>query len=133
MIGTKGTMAMKLAAHHSSFSVSDAERSKAFYGGVLGLPEKQRPPHLNFPGAWYIAGPCEVHLIQTPPGVVVDTPPPELNPMARHMAFAIEDYAEGVAHFRAHGIDVLEAGPERGQFWVQDPDGHILEFIVPRG
>ena len=97
--------------------------------------EKPRPPQLvaMFPGAWYQAGPCEVHLIQYPESMDVGSPPPTLNPMARHAAFAIADYAATVAALKTHGIEVLETNAEVGQMWVRDPDGHIIELIVDRG
>jgi glyoxylase I family protein len=127
-------MPIVLAAHHTSFPVRDVERSRAFYGGVLGLVEKPRPPQLAamFPGAWYQAGACEVHLIQYPESMDVGMPPPALNPMARHAAFAIADYEAVLAELKARGITVLETNAEIGQMWVRDPDGHIIELIVDR-
>jgi catechol 2,3-dioxygenase-like lactoylglutathione lyase family enzyme len=127
-------MPIALAAHHMSFPVRDVERSRAFYGTVLGLVEKPRPPQLvaMFPGAWYQAGACEVHLIQYPDTMDVGTPPPSLNPMARHAAFAIVDYRATLAHLKTHGIAVLETNDDVGQMWVRDPDGHIIELIVDR-
>jgi glyoxylase I family protein len=127
-------MPIALAAHHMSFPVRDVERSRVFYGTVLGLAEKPRPPQLAamFPGAWYQAGACEVHLIQYPDTMDVGTPPPTLNPMARHAAFAVADYQATLAYLHAHGIAVLETNPEVGQMWVRDPDGHIIELIVER-
>jgi len=125
-------MAVRVTAHHTSFPVRDLARSRAFYEGVLGLKEKPRPPQLTFPGAWYQAGACEVHLIQVAEGLDVGAPAPALNPLARHEAFAVSDYAETVAHLKAHGLEVLEAGAEAGQMWVRDPDGHIIELIVDR-
>jgi glyoxylase I family protein len=121
-------------AHHLSFPVRDVERSRAFYGDVLGLAEKPRPPQIvaMFPGAWYQAGACEVHLIQCPAGMDVGTPPPTLNPMARHAAFAVADYAATLAHLKAHAVVVLETSSEVGQMWVRDPDGHVIELIVDR-
>src|SRR6267378_3392189 len=107
-------MPIVLGAHHMSFPVRDVERSRVFYGTVLGLVEKPRPPQLAamFPGAWYQAGACEVHLIQYPETMDVGTPPPALNPMARHAAFAVADYAATVAHLTEHGIPVLETSTE---------------------
>ncbi len=133
-LGHPWAMPIALAAHHTSFPVRDVERSRAFYGGVLGLVEKPRPPALAamFPGAWYEAGPCEVHLIQCPESMDIGAPPPTLNPMARHAAFAIADYAATVAELRARGIAVLETNADVGQMWVRDPDGHVIELIVDR-
>jgi glyoxylase I family protein len=128
-------MPLALKAHHMSFPVRDVARSRAFYAGVLGLEEKPRPPALQsmFPGAWYQAGACEVHLIQYPADMDVGAPPPTLNPMARHAAFAIADYEATLAHLKAHGLTVFETNTEVGQMWVRDPDGHIIELIVARG
>jgi glyoxylase I family protein len=122
---------IRVRAHHTSFAIKDLERSKAFYGGVLGLSEIQRP-NFGFPGAWYQAGACQVHLIQIPEGFDAGEPPPALNPMADHAAFGIDDYAETVAHLKSHGLEVLETGAEIGQMWVKDPDRHIIELIVDR-
>jgi catechol 2,3-dioxygenase-like lactoylglutathione lyase family enzyme len=49
--------------------------------------------------------------------------------MAGHAAFAIDDYASALEQLRGAGVQVLEAGAGRGQMWVQDPDGNVLEFI----
>ena len=124
-------MGIRVRAHHTSFAIKDLARSKAFYGGVLGLAEVARP-NFGFPGAWYQAGTCQVHLIQIPEGFDAGQTPPALNPMADHAAFGIDDYAETAAHLKAHGLEVLEAGSEIGQMWVKDPDGHIIELIVDR-
>jgi len=124
-------MALKLRMHHTSLPVSDLERSRAFYEGVLELRQKPRPD-FGFPGVWYEAGNCEVHLIQTVPGVDVGAAPPSLNPMARHAAFGVDDYGETLTHLKAKGLEVLETSEAQGQMWVRDPDGHIIELIVDR-
>jgi catechol 2,3-dioxygenase-like lactoylglutathione lyase family enzyme len=120
-----------IGAHHTSFPVRDLARARRFYEGVLGLEQIPRP-ELGVPGVWYRAGACEVHLIQTPDGLDLGTPAPSLNPMARHAAFAVRDYGEALAALRAEGLEVIETGPERGQLWVRDPDGHIIELIEPK-
>lgn len=123
-------MGIQAAAHHMSFPVSDLERSRAFYEGVLGLETIPRPDMGALRGVWYAAGPCEVHLIETPAGADVGPTPPSLNPMARHAAFAVADYDETLAHLQAHALEVVESR-RAGQMWVRDPDGHIIELIVP--
>lgn len=40
---------------HASFLIRDADRARAFYGGILGWPEDARPD-LGFPGVWYRVG-----------------------------------------------------------------------------
>ena len=125
-------MALRLEAHHMSFPVTNLARSRAFYEGVLGLVEIPRPAGLGIPGVWYRAGACEVHLIETPPGVDVGAPAPTLTPLARHAAFAVDDYEATLKHLREQLTEVLATSPKLGQIWVRDPDGHVLEFIVPR-
>ena len=116
--------------HHASLHVRDIERARRFYGDVLGLEEIERP-NFPFPGAWYRAGDAQLHLIVTPPGLDVGTRPADVNPMAPHTAFAIEDYDAVRAYFQSRGIEVLEAGAAIGQMWVRDPDGNIVELIAP--
>ena len=117
--------------HHISFAVKDLERSRAFYKDLLGLTRIPRPD-FGIPGYWLRAGNTEVHLIATPPGLDTGRGPDKLSPLANHQAFAITDYAAARDAFCAHGIEVMEMAPDRGQFWVRDPDANILEFIVQR-
>lgn len=119
-------------SHHTSFPVRDVELSRNFYEGVLGLVRLPRPD-FGIPGMWLRAGEGEVHLIEVADGDDVGTTPGSCNPMARHAAFAVDDYVETVAHLKAHGLEVFETTPAVGQCWVQDPDGHVIELLVPGG
>jgi catechol 2,3-dioxygenase-like lactoylglutathione lyase family enzyme len=116
--------------HHVSFAVSDLERSRRFYEDVLELESIPRP-EMGLAGAWYRAGDGEVHLIATPPGADVGATPSRLTPLANHSAFAIDDYAKTLDRLKARGAEVLETDARRGQMWVRDPDGNVLELIVP--
>jgi len=100
-----------------------------FYGGVLGLEPIERPS-LPFPGAWYRAGRCEVHLIVPFEGTDLGSAPSQINPFAVHTAFAVDDYSAVLERIKAEGIAVLETTPEMGQMWVQDPDGNVIELIA---
>ena len=115
--------------HHVSFAVSDLERSRQFYEGVLELEPIPRP-ELGIPGMWYRAGASEVHLIATPPGTHVGSAPERLTPLANHSAFAIDDYDTTLSLLKARSVEVLETNADRGQLWVRDPDGNVLELIV---
>jgi catechol 2,3-dioxygenase-like lactoylglutathione lyase family enzyme len=123
-------MAIKISAHHMSFPVSDLDRSRAFYENVLGLNPIPRPDLGRLRGIWYAAGDCEVHLIETPAGADVGETPPSLNPLARHAAFAIEDYEDALSQLRDQNFEIVE-NRKAGQMWICDPDGHIIELIVP--
>jgi catechol 2,3-dioxygenase-like lactoylglutathione lyase family enzyme len=115
--------------HHVSFAVSDLERSRRFYEDVLELEPIPRP-EMGLAGIWYRVGAAEVHLIVTPPGANVGTAPDRLTPLANHSAFAIDDYGATLARLKARLAEVLETSAERGQLWVRDPDGNVLELIV---
>jgi len=117
------------SVHHISFSVSDLERSRRFYEDVLGLAEIPRPD-LGLPGAWYRAGDSEVHLIARPPGAEVGSPPDSLSPLANHQAFGIDDYEKCLEQLNTQGVEVLSTSPERGQMWIRDPDGNVIELIA---
>ncbi len=119
-------------AHHVSFSVAEIDRSRAFYGDLLGLPEIERPD-FGFPGAWYQAGDVQVHLIQAPQGAPTGTPPAGISPVANHAAFEIEDYTAVAQTLRDRGIPLVETGAEVGQMFLQDPDGNVIELIQPGG
>ena len=118
--------------NHISFAVRDLERSRAFYEGVLGLETIPRPD-FGIPGAWYQAGDVQLHLIVPPDGVEVDAPPEKLTPLAGHLAFQVESYNDVCSALEAEGIAVLPTHEKVGQLFVQDPDGHVIELIVPGG
>ncbi len=125
---TKGT-------HHVSLTVDDIDAATRFYGELLGLPEIERPD-FGFPGAWYQAGPVQLHLIQTPEsmrGQAGGTTGGNGNPIANHIAFEIEDYAGTKARLEAEGIEVTAFGENVGQMFVSDPHGNTIEFIAPGG
>jgi glyoxylase I family protein len=121
-------------ANHFSLNVRDLEASRAFYGDLLGLPEIDRPD-LGFPGEWYQAGSVQLHLIGIPPGFEGDlgSPPPTLTPLANHLAFEIDDYEAVKVKLEEAGHKVIGLGVESGQLFMQDPDGHVIEFIRPGG
>lgn len=116
--------------HHLSFTVTDLERARAFYEGILGLDRIARPD-LGIPGIWYGAGNAEIHLIELPGGTGAGKPPEKLTPLANHNAFAIDDYRRVLDFLKSREVEVLETTPERGQMWIRDPDGNVFELIAP--
>lgn len=123
-------MSLDCSAHHTSFPVRDLERSREFYADVLGLVEIERPDIFGLAGAWFDAGPCQVHLIEVPPDADLGSPPPVCDPRARHAAFAVDDYQTTVDFLVSRGLEVFTTSADFGQCWVQDPDGHVIELIV---
>lgn len=126
-------MTLPLALHHVSLSVHDLDRSLAFWEGTLGLGRLPRPD-MGVEGVWLGIGDAQVHLIVFDPRRGdVGTTPGSINPAAAHVAFAVDDYTGTVTRLRAAGLEVLETSAARGQCWVRDPDGHVVEFIQPGG
>ncbi|MFP8881715.1 MAG: VOC family protein [Myxococcota bacterium] len=115
------------SVHHLSFTVTDLERSRAFYEGIMGLETVPRP-EFGIDGVWYSAGNAQIHLIELTGREKPDT---KLSPLANHNAFAIDDYQKILDQLKNHGVEVLETTPEQGQMWISDPDGNIIELIAP--
>jgi glyoxylase I family protein len=114
--------------HHVAVTVTDLDRAKRFYGGVLGLNEIARPA-FPFDGAWYQVGDRDIHLI-----VVAD---PALNSgrkldMANnHLALRVTNFRDARAHLESSGCPMrVSIGGPTGfpQIHVMDPDGNIVEI-----
>jgi len=112
---------------HASMLISDLERSRRFYNGVLGLKEKPRPA-FDFPGAWYDLGECELHLIVTRETL----PPAEARPSRDfHVSFLIDDYEATKRALLNAGVPFREGSSGLAQIFVRDPDGNLIE-LQPR-
>ena len=115
--------------HHIGITVTDLERAKAFYGGILGLPELPRPP-FDFGGAWYQLGDRTLHLIVHPPTKTLRGTR-EIDPRDGHLAIRVRSYDDTLQHLRSHGIECV-ASPRNltpwAQIYVTDPDGNVVEF-----
>jgi len=67
---------------HAAFLVKDVERSRRFYGQVLGMEEVPRPSNFTFPGAWFRKGRAEIHLIgEAEPGRAAQVQPGGIAPV----------------------------------------------------
>src|SRR5689334_23896657 len=120
--------------HHVSVCVTDLERSRQFYGEVLGLRELPRPD-LGFPGAWYeVGGSQQLHLL-VHPASKTRRGTTEIDGRDGHFAFRVSSYEETLAQLRTHGVALFELGPNAtpwAQIFVTDPDGNVIEFNVER-
>jgi catechol 2,3-dioxygenase-like lactoylglutathione lyase family enzyme len=125
--------------HHVSITVTDLERSRAFYRDVLRLREIERP-NFGFPGAWFQVGESQhIHLIVHDGATFrgqrgIDT-------RDGHFALRVSSYREAVEYLRSQGFH--EEGGELDPFkmrlqphatagfpqiYVLDPDRHVIEI-----
>ena len=115
---------------HVSLSVDDFESVRPFYEEILGLERDESRPGFGIPGAWYVLGASQIHIIQKPDGVDVGAKAPKLTPVAAHVALRIDDYDEALAYLKSKGLEVLETSADNGQLWVNDPSGNVIELTA---
>jgi catechol 2,3-dioxygenase-like lactoylglutathione lyase family enzyme len=99
--------------------------ARAFYGALLGIPEREKPPDLaRRGGAWFENGAIKIHL-----GVEADFRPAR----KAHPALLVRDLRRLVERFGAAGVAVID-DPLDGfdRVYVDDPFGNRLELMEPR-
>jgi catechol 2,3-dioxygenase-like lactoylglutathione lyase family enzyme len=104
--------------------IDGVERARAFYGGVLGLREVQRPPeNAARPGIWYAMGDTELH-VQARDAMAA--------PGDRHPAFAVDDIDAWRSRFGEHNVTVIDLPTLYGRvrFNVRDPFGNLIELTT---
>jgi glyoxylase I family protein len=128
-----------MAFHHFQVTVADLERSRAFYGGFLGLPELKRP-EFPFPGAWFaLTGGQELHIVRVPNPNWRE--PRVMEIFETHIALRVESFRAAIEKLHAAGFHedlpdehplkiVIERYPPTGypQVYFFDPDRHLLEW-----
>ena len=107
---------------HVSVLITDLERSRRFYGGILGLREIPKPRTFTFSVLWFDLGSGQLHLLLKPRADAVSP---------RHFALRVADIDAARHHFRAHGVAVEETVliPGADRFFVADPDANRIEII----
>lgn len=126
-----------LGLQHVSIVVTDMEKSRHFYGNVLGMRPLQ-PPGAPTTVAWFEAAGTEIHLILHQPGYNEPTIPqsaPSINDGgATHLAFAVNSIAATIQQLAETGTEIICGPRPRGdgveQVYVQDPDGYLIELFV---
>ncbi len=113
---------------HASLLVNDVACARQFYAGILGLIEDQSRPDLGYPGAWFLIGVQQIHLLQLP------NPDPISNRPAhggrdRHIAFAVASLQNLQRRLEAAAITYTLSRSGRRALFCRDPDGNALEFV----
>ncbi|XQY93018.1 VOC family protein [Metabacillus sp. HB246100] len=117
--------------HHVSLAVTNLEKSKYFYGDILGFQEIVRP-NFGFPGAWYQIGHQQVHLIQYEDAQTFRESD-ELNSRDGHFAVRVKDYDQTLAYLKEKGVTIKENPRSKSgfaQIFCMDPDQNLIEFNV---
>jgi catechol 2,3-dioxygenase-like lactoylglutathione lyase family enzyme len=97
--------------------------ARAFYAGLLGIPEVKKPSHLaERGGCWFELGALKVHL-----GVDTDFRPAR----KAHPAFIVTDLDRLAEALRAAGCTLSDDAPLEGyrRTFVDDPFGNRIELI----
>jgi catechol 2,3-dioxygenase-like lactoylglutathione lyase family enzyme len=127
---------------HVSFLVKDVDRSRRFYGQVLGLREIPRTSSANNLGAWLTNDEhsFEVHLIgEAEAGRVAQTHTRyHRDEMATgqgsHPAFEVENLEATIQHLRTLNVEIVGGPRPRGdgvqQVFICDPDDSLIELFV---
>jgi catechol 2,3-dioxygenase-like lactoylglutathione lyase family enzyme len=99
--------------------------ARAFYAGLLGIPEVPKPANLvGRGGCWFARGSLKVHL-----GVEADFAPAR----KAHPAFIVEDLAALLSTLMNRGYAVTRDAPLEGyrRVYVHDPFGNRIELMEP--
>jgi catechol 2,3-dioxygenase-like lactoylglutathione lyase family enzyme len=112
---------------HLQINVTDLDRAKQFYGGVLELEEVPRPESFDFAGAWYRIREVDLHLVVR-----------EREPVsARHFCLWVTDVREAAGKLKAGGHPISWQRsfkiPGVDRFFVFDPDDNRIEVQGPDG
>jgi catechol 2,3-dioxygenase-like lactoylglutathione lyase family enzyme len=131
---TTGGVTGIVRLHHVQVAAPPAceDAARAFYGGLLGLAELEKPPLLAIRGGcWFRVGTRELHIgvadpfqpaAKAHPALLADSPE------------ALEELAKSLA---AAGVEVRWADaaeiPGLHRFHVSDPWGNRLELVAGAG
>merc|ERR1711964_297064 len=122
------------AVNHITLIISDVEKSREFYVGLLGLTELNRPPSSKNPGAWLDMGNVQLHLVQGAHAHIEAAHSTNPDHMMNHIAFETGNFDRSKSRLEALGREfkyvkvVKAAGMVMRQIFLPDPDGHFIEI-----
>ena len=145
-----------VGADHTSFTVSNLERSLEFYVGLLGcqvlwqreitdqyfrdivgMPDAVvKAAHLAIPGTTHN---LELFEYVVPRGTTADVR--NNNPGSSHLAFYVDDLPAAYRELQAQGVRfrsapiMIDKGVNTGGYsvYMLDPDGITVELFQPKG
>ena len=99
------------------------DAARAFYGGLLGLREIEKPELLRGRGGcWFACGEQQIHI-----GVEAEFRPAK----KAHPAFVVRDLVALREILIAHAVQIVDdhSLPGMRRFFAEDPWGNRLEFL----
>lgn len=116
---------MRLEHVQLAMPAGGEDDARAFYSGLLGLPEVPKPPHLAARGGcWFEDAELKLHL-----GVDADFRPAR----KAHPALLVAGLADLLDRLRAAGVRIVDDEPLEGydRAYVDDPFGNRIELMEP--
>ncbi|MFQ5692314.1 MAG: VOC family protein [Nitrospinota bacterium] len=120
--------------HHATVTMTDPERSRAFYEGLLGFRDITPPglrERVGFPFFWFHVGNVHLHVIHNASPESRSGRDRHGPARANHIAFAVDDIGPVKARLDEAGVPYVEGTIGLKQLYVDDPDGNIVELIEP--
>ncbi len=116
--------------HHVQITIANGQEqaARAFYCGVLGLPEVEKPAALKRRGGFWLAvGDRQVHVGVEPAG--------DRGRSKAHVAYAVRGLDAWRARLAAAGVSIEEGIeiPGYRRFEFRDPFGNRVEMIESVG
>ncbi|MBX2850790.1 MAG: VOC family protein [Phycisphaeraceae bacterium] len=114
---------MRLDHIQLAMPAGEEAQANAFFGGLLGMQEVQKPePLRSRGGCWFVDGDTHLH-------VGVEEP---FSPQRKaHPAFLVEQLDDLAQRLEQAGYSIKwdAALPERKRFYTSDPFGNRIEFM----
>jgi len=104
----------------------EEDKARAFYQGLLGIPEQPKPAHLaKRGGCWFERGALKIHL-----GVEKDFHPAR----KAHPALLVDGLAALKKALADAGCRLVDDEPLEGydRVYVDDPFGNRIELMEPK-
>jgi catechol 2,3-dioxygenase-like lactoylglutathione lyase family enzyme len=121
----------RLALDHVQVAAPPGREDDArrFYGGVLGLPELEKPPVLAADGAWFALADGALNVGMTDTFVAAAKAHPGLRAETLE---ALEDLARRL-EAEGYPVEWDDRLPGHRRFYTRDPFGNRLELLAADG
>lgn len=116
---------------HVRIYVSDMEKSRVFYNGILGLPSADSRCTGSSRSCFAVSSGAHPQHIE-----LEQVPSPSPKDWLAEIAFTTDDIALMSAYLAAHGVSAGPISKDANgtrHFELQDPEGHLISFVRHSG